>query len=873
MLTIHPGAKMTSQLDDTFHVGQCITQTKSAVEDRANDSENVDSLTELIHQHKPVRRPRKSLAAAPRRLPLQHIESSFNDTMFELAGSNTGKENVPPSAETRKKHTAEKPKSALAPRMSYQSGVSQKQTAASHNRQSVIARKSVPLPRSLVPQKRPIAARVLTANTAAAHSGQAHPPAKYSVKPSQAKALMPPKSNTVDRAEKQRQLREVIAVKRQELQTAKLADYPLLSEDFAQPELYDDGWLSHQEVAVTETINEIFRSAVKTSTSAQADQQTSLRDRMIEIYHSPDTSMLYRRMIASLSHGALKQPKELAASSSLGRDLGRRRRFLSLLLDNYEENHLRTAAEVVVGRQIPRQSGGSANALTAGEAILDPLINRRAITRFLETFFVSAADVEPVKTLQNDDEQTLQSARLRKTTVRSLMLIWLLDRAKLENDVEGCLFQLSASKKSSIEMLQALSTFLLPSTGDIVRVLRHMDYEIAHVQDPLDEVVYHVENLAVDLRDGVILTHLVETLLYQQANETMDSTDETSTLAITLPDHTVLKSIIQVQNRPGVPTRLLSQHVKLPCTGRAQKLYNVQIALSALECYDTRGNNAVADVTACDIVDGHREKTIALLWSLVGGFGLSKLVNWRDLAADTTRIQGCKSLTVSAATREEQAELLKSWASAYCASEGGHLRITNLTSSFADGRAYGAIIRGYAPFISLKSTKKRSSKSSDNPQSVLAEQLLALGCSATFASQVTSNLTVVPNSETTLANLALLASRLLPLSRRYRAAVAIQRAYREHRAAMMATIKMQLKDVASACATVVQTRNRIVGAAETIQRAWRKTLAGRIEKLNSEVEAFQCLAKGWALRKNMLLANARTQANVYGAETRIMGGW
>jgi hypothetical protein len=37
---------------------------------------------------------------------------------------------------------------------------------------------------------------------------------------------------------------------------------------------------------------------------------------------------------------------------------------------------------------------------------------------------------------------------------------------------------------------------------------------------------------------------------------------------------------------------------------------------------------------------------------------------------------------------------------------------------------------------------------------------------------------------------------------------------------------------------------------------------------------FQCLAKGWVFRKNLLLANARAKANAHlVSETRIRGGW
>lgn len=46
--------------------------------------------------------------------------------------------------------------------------------------------------------------------------------------------------------------------------------------------------------------------------------------------------------------------------------------------------------------------------------------------------------------------------------------------------------------------------------GDIIRHLLFMGYSVLHIQAPLDEYDFTVNNLAVDLRDGVRLCRLVD---------------------------------------------------------------------------------------------------------------------------------------------------------------------------------------------------------------------------------------------------------------------------------------------------------------------------------------------------------------------------
>ena len=105
--------------------------------------------------------------------------------------------------------------------------------------------------------------------------------------------------------------------------------------------------------------------------------------------------------------------------------------------------------------------------------------------------------------------------------------------------------------------------------------LAYLLQKVDHVQYPLQEYTYHIENIAIDLRDGIILTHLVELLLYPSSTLALQHED---TVTIAMPTGELLTSDVTQKD-----SWVLSQHLKYPAIGRPQKAYNVQVALSALE--------------------------------------------------------------------------------------------------------------------------------------------------------------------------------------------------------------------------------------------------------------------------------------------------
>lgn len=851
IMTIHPGADKTARLDDTFQ----------RLEHGMQQSHDQEHHPEVFKQRK---KPRMSLAAAPRRVPLQPVAvKDSNGSGIDLPGRNGGKENNPPNSEVYvKEKTASQPVNSQPPPQAVTMSTLFAPTAASRARQSLVPRNAVPFTTSQGGSQAQRGVQQL--NSPRAGKAQQEPQARLSLRPSPPRqetqisiASITGDTNLIGCTRTPPTQRAKLSERRLEAKTARLSQYQVLPENLAQPELYEDSWLSHQEVALTELVNQIFRSA-ETKPKQWRGESGSLRERMVRLYHRSQVTTLHRRLKASLLCGALSLPKDSSRPPNPAHDIGLRRRFLSLWLESYHTECLSVAAEVVFGRELPKSCDTGASVSTS---TLDPHRSRRATIRFLETFLVEVDDVEEPDEERGDDP----NARWRKMILRSLMLIWLLDQAKTLGLVRGCLFKTASPRKSSVAVLHALASMLIPSAGEITRILRHLDYEIVHIQDPLDEVKYQIGNIAVDLRDGILLTKLVEILLFSPTRIKHMNPGGDATVTIQMPDFTILESALYHAEDTRAPY-ILSQHLKMPCLGRAQKVYNVQIALSTLNDHG-RLTSTINDVTADDIVDGHREKTLSLLWSLASSHGLEELVDFRELAADIKRtadtpldalIGTVKNEHLSQSTQES---LFKKWASAYASRQG--IRIGNLTTSFADGRAYSAILDAYTEYLDI-GNKVPSASSTNSGR--LDSQLRALGCSHAFGKQFRTSNGTIPSRKTTISNLAFLASRLLPLARQHNAARTIQRAFRLRRSRAAISQRVVLARLAHACATVVQTQQKLIAAATVLQRAWRVVLDVRIRRLNSNAELFQTAARAWLIRR-------RCQRFVSVQAPRMIVGW
>ncbi|MCJ1457434.1 hypothetical protein MMC28_007802 [Mycoblastus sanguinarius] len=487
--------------------------------------------------------------------------------------------------------------------------------------------------------------------------------------------------------------------------------------------MFEDAWLNDQESVIQQVVNGLFETA-HSKIEPQYSRHQEKRRLLLQLYQGSECLLLHRKLQASLVYGALSPPKDWTVGKpNLATDMGLRQKFLTLWTRTYDLEKLMAVAEVVIGREVPissllPNSGGSR----------DDVYKTKSYQRSLESFLGSCL-------IRNEDavdfEQSSSAGSWRRTVLRSMMMILLLDRAMRMNVISGNLFLPSSKYKSSHMVLIELSALLLPSVGDIHRPLSHLDYRVDWVQFPLSEYEYRIGNLATDLRDGVRLTHLVELLLYPP--ESLSHRNENITMTIPMPTVEVLTTTVEEgQSWP------LSQHLKLPCMARTQKLYNVQIALSALR--DIGGiRNTVHRLGAQDIVNGHREKTVALLWGLVGKWGLEKLVDFLDVKRETCRLsKDERSTNDGAATIDENDEaleglekhthLLKTWAGTIARRNG--LYPLNLSTSFADGKIFDKILDEYQLYLPESQLPNRDIGAGKSGQ--LDAKLKAIGCSASF---------------------------------------------------------------------------------------------------------------------------------------------
>ncbi|KAG0249919.1 hypothetical protein DFQ27_009719 [Actinomortierella ambigua] len=386
-----------------------------------------------------------------------------------------------------------------------------------------------------------------------------------------------------------------------------------------------------------------------------------------------------------------------------------------------------------------------------------------------------------------------QKAMNRLVLKRLFMIILFLDKSKQAKLIpsDPCLFNKESDIKSSRQLLTTISKRFLMGEGDIIRHLLFMGYSVLHTQEPLDEYDFTVKNLAVDMRDGVRLCRLID---------------------LHCPD------------------------VNL---GAAHMQQNVNLALNALVSQGialegTRGGI----LTARDIVEGHREKTFGLLWKLILNWKVPVLVDLQSLLAEIMaikkeyrRMYGVnqpEQLETVYFTSDQLSALLR-WCQAIAIFYG--IQVTNFTTSFSDGRAFGALLSYYHPSLLDMNEMKNSAQYLEEVKQGLhpiPAELLPVGDQNGKGFFI--NTKDLPDPVTTAKEMDRFNFRMLHSKVQALGGVPVTMRPADHQSPMgVPDEKAVILFVTYLCARLMHL-NKDIRAAKTIQRLWREKRYGRQEE-------------------------------------------
>ncbi|XP_034231322.1 protein abnormal spindle [Thrips palmi] len=303
------------------------------------------------------------------------------------------------------------------------------------------------------------------------------------------------------------------------------------------------------------------RETVSSDLYGENSRLNSLRKSAMGLIRSKEVASVLQKISVKVDQKILLVRED----RDLHIDVGLQQLVLELLL-SYNPLWLRIGLEAVYGRTVPLKNNSDYVGLTA--FLVHNLLSDDGI---LATF--SHPTVPHLKLPGFQEE-------MKKFTLKKfLFLVFFLDRAKTAKLIghDPCLFARSSTYKESREIVSAFARDLLSGMGDINRYLAAFDCKLTVKQTFLDEFEYAVKGL-LDLRDGVRLVRVMELI---------------------------------------TKTNNLHGKLRVPAISRLQKLHNVELALNALK---EAGYALCGGIQAKDIADGHREKTLSLLWQIIYKF-------------------------------------------------------------------------------------------------------------------------------------------------------------------------------------------------------------------------------------------------------------
>ncbi|NXP08625.1 ASPM protein, partial [Thinocorus orbignyianus] len=517
----------------------------------------------------------------------------------------------------------------------------------------------------------------------------------------------------------------------------------------------------------------------------------------------------------------------------LWKDVGERQKVLNWLL-SYNPLWLRIGLETVFGELIALES----NSDVMGLAIF-------ILNRLLWNPDIASEYRHPTvpHLYREGHEEALSKFTLKKL----LLLVCFLDCAKRSRmiDHDPCLFCKDAEFKSSKDLLLAFSRDFLSGEGDLSRHLGFLGLPVSHVQTPLDEFDFAVTNLAVDLQCGIRLVRTME-LLTKNWN--------------------------------------LSKQLRVPAISRLQKMHNVDIVLNVLrergidlkdesgKAWKSRlfqvhrrtsaGFNSMfyligASVDSRDIVDRHRERTLALLWKIVFAFQVDVFLNVEQLKEEIEFLKNahkrkiqlgslrtfpncCRAQKENSSNSlpqhySENVKLLLAWVNAVCGLY--NIKVENFTVCFSDGRVLCHLIHHYHPcYMPLEAVCQRTT------QTVECSRTQTVGLNSSSCSESDSSLNIIEGTLDPTVSASVLYKELLDNERKnfqlINAAVSDLGGIPAmiHYSDMSNTIpdeKVVITYVSFLCSRLLDLRQE-TRAARVIQSAWRNYRLKKELKLSQE---------------------------------------
>lgn len=251
----------------------------------------------------------------------------------------------------------------------------------------------------------------------------------------------------------------------------------------------------------------------------------SLRHAAVNLYTSNEMRESLEKLLVHIERRAI----HIRQDRNLHLDVVLQRQILELLL-NFNPLWLRIGLEVVFGELVHMRHNLDVVSLASF------ILNRLFRDRYKES-------KHPKVYAQSEE----YAAYIKKFTLKKfLCLVYFLDVAKNKKIIKHnpCLFYKQSDYKETKDILLRFSSTLLGNVGDIQRDLKRIGIVLTHKQTYIDEFDYAFRNLAIDLRDGVRLTKVMEIILLRDD---------------------------------------LTCQLRVPAISRTQRVHNVGVALKALE--------------------------------------------------------------------------------------------------------------------------------------------------------------------------------------------------------------------------------------------------------------------------------------------------